>query len=1117
MNRLVVALIALSLSGTVIAQKGNGVLMVKPPKGTVCYASGRDEHTNIAAAGEYLQKLRAGASARTQTASIEVTYEGFSPDARAAFQAAVEIWEAILETPVTIHVHAVWTPLGDGVLGSASPGSYVYNIDGLQKADVWYPISLAEKILGKDINPPGEADIVASFNSVNESWNFEIGTGPGAGEYDLMSIVLHEIGHGLGITHAYTMSAGQGRIPEFFEGKPVIFETSIRTASQANLVNDFTPPSAALGAALTSNGLFYASPLVRDVNSNQDASIYAPAEYSAGSSIAHLDEDKYKAGNVNSLMTPQIGSAERILDPGPIVKAILADMGWIGSALKHTPLKSTESTTGPYHAVVKIINTDGYDPGSVTLNYKTSGQSFTQLPMTATGNADEFAVDIPAGGTQYSYFVSLEGNDERMFTYPWTVVKPGGQPEQQLIVFSAGPDTQPPFINHTPKEFITVLDGLQLEAIVSDNIEVFSVKLEWAINGAPQADKLMTLKAGTDSTFGLNMLINGIDTDDKVQYRIRAEDNSIAHNVSYKPSASTFYELNVAGLGDTQEVYVNNFDNLSGADFFGNGFTISKPAGFTNGAIHTDHPYAAAGADATLNLIYNLKVPVRIHETEAIMKFDEIVLVEPGESGIPWPEEDFFDYVVVEGSTDGGITWVALGDGYDSRAAVVWNNLWESTLSNDNNSTATGNPGLYRKRTYNLLDKFEPGDEVAFRFRLYSDPFAFGWGWSIDNLNIQFDDIPPTILHQHKDFVLTGTTTLDITTKVTDNTGLTQIFVDYNVNGGSITTTEVIVDPIVDTYTQVVDLASLALKTGDEFQYKIRATDVEGNTGMYPRSDFIKVAVVALAPSIDEFVTGFEGGDTNVTGNFFAITQPSGFTSAGMSSVHPYEAGMDIDKVSDFTWMVKKPFKVSATNPRIYFDEVVVVEYSGSSVKDYVVVEGSKDGVTWEQLVAPYAANAFQQWKTLFDNSSDGTQGTRRSRVIDITSTGKFAAGDVILIRFRLQSDEAGTGWGWLIDNLSIQGPVTGLESAVPEPALTAWPNPVGDEPLRLTVALQSHTEVNVEILATHGQTVLTDRFSAPAGEVSRIYDTSAWSPGFYIVRVRSDFGTTILKVIKVR
>src|SRR5437764_13529779 len=54
-----------------------------------------------------------------QSATITVTYNGFTPEAQAAFQYAVEIWQTQITSPVAIDVVANWTPLGAGVLGAA--------------------------------------------------------------------------------------------------------------------------------------------------------------------------------------------------------------------------------------------------------------------------------------------------------------------------------------------------------------------------------------------------------------------------------------------------------------------------------------------------------------------------------------------------------------------------------------------------------------------------------------------------------------------------------------------------------------------------------------------------------------------------------------------------------------------------------------------------------------------------------------------------------------------------------------------------------------------------------------------------------------------------------------
>jgi len=55
------------------------------------------------------------------TATINVTYEGFTSEAQAAFQYAVDIWASLISSPVEINVHASYEPIEHGPLGQAGP------------------------------------------------------------------------------------------------------------------------------------------------------------------------------------------------------------------------------------------------------------------------------------------------------------------------------------------------------------------------------------------------------------------------------------------------------------------------------------------------------------------------------------------------------------------------------------------------------------------------------------------------------------------------------------------------------------------------------------------------------------------------------------------------------------------------------------------------------------------------------------------------------------------------------------------------------------------------------------------------------------------------------------
>ena len=124
-----------------------------------------------------------------------------------------------------------------------------------------------------------------------------------------------------------------------------------------------------------------------------------------------------------------------------------------------------------------------------------------------------------------------------------------------------------------------------------------------------------------------------------------------------------------------------------------------------------------------------LLAPIIIDESSPFLIFDEVIRVEAGEPGAPFGAPEFFDYVIVEGSEDGGFTWQPLLDGYDARASATWH----PALDVKEPPTAEA----FERRQINLLDHFPAGTQVVIRFRLSSDNALVGWGWAIDNVRIQ--------------------------------------------------------------------------------------------------------------------------------------------------------------------------------------------------------------------------------------------------------------------------------------------------------------------------------------------------------------------------------------------
>jgi hypothetical protein len=715
---------------------------IKPSGPVICYQSFKTNADHIQPNKKFIASLN-NSTGRTKASTFEVDYINFPADGKAktAFQYAVDIWQSELKSSVKIRIRAEWATLGTGVLGQANWGAAYANFDGAQYANTFYPVALAEKIAGKELNASDDYDIVATFSS-GTSWYFGTDGNTPTGKMDLVTIVLHEIAHGLGFTDTYSVSGTEGSVglASGSTGVPFVYDLMIENGTGTNLFSGFASPSTAFKTQLTSNSIFYNTPLANAANGAARPKLYAPTTFSNGSSIAHLDEATFNTpGDANRLMTPQIDFAESIHDPGSILRGVFSDMGWVSTKINHTALKDTERKDGaPYIITATITSDNGYNANEVDLNYTTDGTNFTTVGMVPTGNVNEFQASIPGTTTDinYGYYISVRDIINRMYTIPGKIEEQNKQSKQDIIFFKIGTDTEAPEIIHTPIDYIFEDDtDINITAIVTDNLGVSDVVLEYQIKN--NGIQTMSMDKSGDEYSATFSLPADLVIGDKITYRIIATDQASAQNQKTSPE-SDFYNVVVTGVMPTQNSYVNNF-NAPSDDFIGNGLKIQTPSDFSNGAIHSSHPYEnGSGLNNESNYISQLQIPIKIDAVNPFIQFDEIVLVEPGESGSVFGDDDFFDYVIVEGSTDLGTTWKPFKDGYDCRAQSVWLTRYNSSISNDN-SDAFGEPSLFKQRTISMIENgnFKNSDEVLIRFRLFADELAHGWGWAIDNLSIQ--------------------------------------------------------------------------------------------------------------------------------------------------------------------------------------------------------------------------------------------------------------------------------------------------------------------------------------------------------------------------------------------
>ena len=257
-------------------------------------------------------------------AQFVVEYIGFPPGAEAAFQAALNVWACRVRSDQPIRVRAEWSPLDSGTLGSAGP-FLVRNFGGAPIRDVWYPSALADALAGRDLGD-GDPDIEAFFNSDFRDWHFGPGP-PQEGTYDLTTVVLHEIGHGLGLIGNLSVRDGLGVVGQEPEG-PFSYDLHALDAVGAPLLDPTRYPdgSARLADALTEE-VGFTGRAVTQVGSPR-VPLYAPPQFIRGGSYSHLDEDAYAEATPDGLMTPFIARGEVVEQPGTTVCAMLADVGW---------------------------------------------------------------------------------------------------------------------------------------------------------------------------------------------------------------------------------------------------------------------------------------------------------------------------------------------------------------------------------------------------------------------------------------------------------------------------------------------------------------------------------------------------------------------------------------------------------------------------------------------------------------------------------------------------------------------------------------------------------------------------------------------------------------------
>ena len=322
----------------------------------------------------------------------------FPEGAKAAFNAAAAIWGNLLQSSVPITIKACWSSeLDPGVLGYSGGGDLTRDFTGAPRVNTWYGASLANALTGSDL-VPSNFDMHITYSSTF-SWYYGTDGVTPTGQYDLMSVVLHEIAHGLNFSGSMSYAGGTGSWG-YTTGYPNIYDTFMRdgTANPGNqLINTgvYANPSAALGTALQSTSIWFHGAKAMAANGGQRVKMYAPSPWEPGSSYSHLDYTTF-AGGANRLMVFSIAKGVSTHDPGPIALGMFKDMGWPNPVPAISSLSPASATSGGVAFTLTVNGSNFVSNSTVQWNGADRATAFvstTQLTATI------LAADISTAGT----------------------------------------------------------------------------------------------------------------------------------------------------------------------------------------------------------------------------------------------------------------------------------------------------------------------------------------------------------------------------------------------------------------------------------------------------------------------------------------------------------------------------------------------------------------------------------------------------------------------------------------------------------------------------------------------------------------------------------------------
>lgn len=299
---------------------------------------------------------------------------------RAAVAAAAGVWSEVLDVRVPIQVLVDLPTMPHGVLGAAGPTSAFYGKAEFPRSDVLYPVAQANQLAGRDLDPDAP-DIELALSSA-VAWDKRLDGSVDPWSQSMLSVAVHELGHGLGHT-TWTRDSGSGLVMNYVIGgrtMALAYDTFVGNAAGTSLTSMSTT---ALQGALR-DWTFWGGPRGIAASNGYRPALYTPAVWEPGSSVGHLDEGTFGV----HVMSPYLNRGEFHGSIPPLTVAMLADTGW---PMANAPTAADRTAAEAY---VRALSVDFLDRSA------------------SAGEVSRWSDVLLAGGSRSTVTSAYAGSDE---------------------------------------------------------------------------------------------------------------------------------------------------------------------------------------------------------------------------------------------------------------------------------------------------------------------------------------------------------------------------------------------------------------------------------------------------------------------------------------------------------------------------------------------------------------------------------------------------------------------------------------------------------------------------------------------------------------------------------